>query len=198
MSLRQALLVTLLDGEATGYELSKRFDIAASNFWNAQQAQLYAELIRMEADGLVEATTVVQTKRPNKRLVKLTEAGIQAIREFAQEPSPRTSLKDELMIKATGIDVSDAEAFLDDLSRRREISIALIDRYETSVRSMFRGRDEDTFVRTTRRVGPYLTLLRGISLERDNVAWCDETKRIVTARLAMRGASSEHRVNRTD
>jgi Virulence activator alpha C-term len=40
------------------------------------------------------------------------------------------------------------------------------------------------FVRTTRRVGPYLTLARGIALEQENIAWRDTASRVVTARAA--------------
>src|SRR6266545_1471044 len=106
MSLQHALLATLLDGDATGYELAKRFDIGASNFWHAQRAQLYAELTRMEADGLVSGETVVQTTRPNKRVFSLTEAGLAELRRFITEPSDRIALKDDLLVKITAVDVA--------------------------------------------------------------------------------------------
>ncbi len=182
MSLQHALLATLLDGDATGYELAKRFDIGASNIWHAQRAQLYAELTRMEADGLVSGETVVQTTRPNKRVFSLTEAGLAELRRFITEPSDRIALKDDLLVKITAVDVADHDAALADIERRRASAIAQLARYEDDVERMLHGRDEETFVRTTRRIGPYLTLLRGIALERETIAWCDTAARLVAAR----------------
>ena len=46
MSLRHAILTALLDGEASGYELAKHFDLSVANFWHALPAQLYPELNR--------------------------------------------------------------------------------------------------------------------------------------------------------
>jgi DNA-binding PadR family transcriptional regulator len=58
VALRHAVLVALLEGEASGYELSKRFDVSVANFWSATPQQLYRELERLEGDGLVEARVV--------------------------------------------------------------------------------------------------------------------------------------------
>lgn len=182
MSLRNALLVKLLDGEATGYELAGRFGTSAANYWSVRPAQLYAELTRMEEDGLVAAETVVQSKRPNKRLFSLTAAGIGELQRYAREPSGRMSVKDELMIKVAGIDVSDRAALLGDIARRRQASVDMLRSYEATRQDMLDGRDEETFVQTAPRIGPYLTLLRGIASERGTIAWCDTAARIIAER----------------
>jgi DNA-binding PadR family transcriptional regulator len=44
MSLKYAVLAALLEGEASGYELSKVFDVSLANFWAATPQQLYREL----------------------------------------------------------------------------------------------------------------------------------------------------------
>jgi DNA-binding PadR family transcriptional regulator len=193
MSLRNALLVKLLDGEATGYELAGRFGTSAANYWSVRPAQLYAELTRMEEDGLVTAETVVQSKRPNKRIFSLTATGIGEIRRYAGEPSERMSLKDELMIKIAGVDISDQAALLGDIARRRQSSVDMLRSYEATRQDMLRGRDEDTFVRTAHRVGPYLTLLRGIASERGTLDWCDTATRIIAGRSS-RADPQEHPV----
>lgn len=185
MSLRHAVLVSLLDGEATGYELAKRFNIAVANYWHAQPAQLYAELNRLETDGLVSATTVVQTKRPNKRVFSLTEAGYEEIRRYAAEPSVPTSTKDDLLVKITGVDLCDHELLIDDIMNRRAQCVAHLAHYEEVRSAMLRGRDEEKFIATTSRVGPYLALSRGISVESDNISWCDMAVRVLHARMAL-------------
>ena len=75
MALRDAVLTALLAGEASGYDLAKVFDASVADFWTATPQQLYRELERMEADGVIRARLVQQDKRPNKRLFSLTEAG---------------------------------------------------------------------------------------------------------------------------
>ena len=75
MSTRHALLNALLHGNASGYDLVKRFQPSAAHWWHPKPAQMYTELARMEADGLVSAETVIQTKYPNKRVFSLTDAG---------------------------------------------------------------------------------------------------------------------------
>src|SRR2546423_11802009 len=88
MALRHALLAALLEGEASGYDLAKGFDASVANFWPATPQQLYRELDRMAAGGLVRARLVRQEKRPDKRLFSVTEAGQEALREFTAGPPP--------------------------------------------------------------------------------------------------------------
>src|SRR5215210_2134753 len=86
MSLRHAVLAALLEGEASGYELAKRFDVSVADFWSATPQQLYRDLERLELDGLVEARVVEQQRRPNKRVFTLTGAGRDELRAFTREP----------------------------------------------------------------------------------------------------------------
>ncbi|GAA3082491.1 hypothetical protein GCM10020000_80610 [Streptomyces olivoverticillatus] len=53
MALRHAVLAALLDGDLSGYQLAKEFDLGVANFWHAQPQQLYAELTRLEKNGLI-------------------------------------------------------------------------------------------------------------------------------------------------
>lgn len=72
MSLKYAVLSALLEGEASGYDLAKIFDVSVSNFWAATPQQLYRELDRLTADGLIDARVVPQERRPNKRMFTLS------------------------------------------------------------------------------------------------------------------------------
>lgn len=92
VALRDAVLAALLEGESSGYDLAKSFDASVANFWTATPQQLYRELERLAADGLIEARVVEQERRPNKRMFSLTDAGRAALREFtAKRPNPRRS-----------------------------------------------------------------------------------------------------------
>lgn len=51
---------------------------------------------------------------------------------------------------------------------------------------MLDGRSEDEYVARAERVGPYLTLLRGISFEQENIRWAERTLAIIERRLSAR------------
>jgi DNA-binding PadR family transcriptional regulator len=182
MSLRHALLTALLDGEASGYELARRFDLSVASYWHALPAQLYPELHRLEADGLVDATEVPQARRPTKRLFAINDAGRAELRRWVAEPSRPLSLKDELMIRVRSGADTDPESIVEALHARRELSAAKLDGYLAAREAMLRGRTEAQFLRTARRVGPYLTVNAGIALERDQQAWIDESIAALGAR----------------
>jgi hypothetical protein len=48
---------------------------------------------------------------------------------------------------------------------------------------MLNGRAEEEYLGQTERVGPYLTLLRGISFEQKNIRWAERAVTIVERRL---------------
>lgn len=171
MSLRNAVMATLLDGKASGYDLAKAFDASVANFWMCTPQQLYRELDRMEADGLVEARTVEQERRPNKRLFSLTGKGLEALAEFTEAQHKPTAIRDELLVAVMAAD-SNAEAVKASLRERKQWAEAKIARYERLKAKLLGERTEEEFLGEAERVGPYLTLLRGLSFERDNVRWC--------------------------
>ncbi|MGW2714687.1 PadR family transcriptional regulator [Streptomyces sp. NPDC001356] len=192
MSLKHAVLAALLEGEASGYELSKVFDVSFANFWPATPQQLYRELERLAGDGLVEARTVQQERRPNKRMFTLTEAGRAELGAFAAEPPKRpTAIRDELLIKVQAMDGGDPEVTRALIEERMGWARGKLDRYRRVRERLLAGRTEEEFLRTADRVGPYLTLLAGIGFEEENVRWCE---RVLTV-LGRRGdATSARRV----
>ena len=66
MALEHAILVSLAERSASGYELARRFDASIGNFWKASHQQIYKVLGRMESDKLVESELVAQDTRPDK------------------------------------------------------------------------------------------------------------------------------------
>jgi len=182
MSLRHAILTALLDGEASGYELAKHFDLSVANFWHALPAQLYPELKGLEADGLVDATEVPQERRPTKRIFAINDAGRAELRRWVTEPSRPFSLKDELMVRVRSGADTDPDPILGALRARRDLSVAKLDGYLAAREDMLRGRTERRFLETARRVGPYLTVNAGIALEQAHQAWIDESIATLSAR----------------
>ncbi|WP_066361350.1 PadR family transcriptional regulator [Herbidospora mongoliensis] len=185
MALRNAIMATLLDGEASGYDLTKSFAASVANFWMATPQQLYRELERMEGDGLIAARVVEQERRPNKRVFSLTPAGLETLCDFTAEPPRPSVIRDELMVKVQAVDSGDMEAVRTAVSEWRSWSEAKVARFERLRLRLLGGVPEEDYLVSTARVGPYLTLMRGLAFEKENVAWADRVQAILERRLEL-------------
>lgn len=186
MALKNAILAALAYGESSGYDLAKAFDVTVANFWTATPQQLYRELDKMEAAGLIEARTVEQVKRPNKRLFSLTDGGRAALHDFmAGTPKP-TAIRDELLVQVEAMDLGDLESITANISDKLVASEAKLKRYERTREYLLAGRTETAYLAEEDRLGPYLTLARGIAFEQESVRWCE----FVLATLADRSSAS--------
>ncbi|MEU7906972.1 PadR family transcriptional regulator [Actinoplanes sp. NPDC049118] len=184
MSLRHAVLAALLEGEASGYELAKRFDVSVAEFWSATPQQLYRDLDRLEADGLVNARVVEQRRRPNKRVFSLTNAGLAELHAFTAEPARPPAIRDELMVKVQAADVGDAEALRGTVAARLARSREKLARYDRMRDKLLDGRAEDDYLRENDRIGPYLTLMAGRRYEQANIDWSESTLKALEHRRA--------------
>ena len=190
MSLRHAVLASLLDGETSGYDLKKRMDISVTNFWHAQPSQIYDELSRLERDGLVDVTERLQERRPTKRVFRLNQAGRAELERFTREPARPTSFKDELLIKIQAADVGDPAAVADAIDERRAAAEIRLAVFDSLMDEFLRGRDEATYLLRARRIGPYLNLRRGRDFERENIAWYGLAADALRARARRRAGAA--------
>ncbi|MEV7793471.1 PadR family transcriptional regulator [Streptomyces sp. NPDC087512] len=189
MSLKYAVLAALLEGEASGYELSKVFDVSLANFWPATPQQLYRELDRLAGDGLIEARTVPQERRPTKRVFSLTQAGREQLSAFAAEPTRRpAALRDEFLIKMQAMDGVGPEEVRALVEERRSWALGKLARYERVREGLLDGRTEEEYLHGADRVGPYLTLAAGITYEQENVRWCERVLTVLERRAPVRPA----------
>jgi DNA-binding PadR family transcriptional regulator len=182
MALRHAVLAALLEGEASGYELSKRFDVSVANFWSATPQQLYRELERLEEEGLLRGRVVEQRRRPNKRVFTLSESGRTELYRFTTEPARPTAMRDELLVKLQAVDAGDPQAVQAALRERLEQAHAKLALYERIRDRMLAGRTEEQYLNETDRIGPYLTLTGGRMYERQNIRWCERVLALLQRR----------------
>lgn len=181
MALRHAVLAALLDGEYSGYQLAKAFDIGVANFWHALPQQLYLELSRLERDGLVSGREVVQESRPNKRLFTVTDAGMAELERFAASAAKPSFIRDDLMVKVQAVDRTDPAPVLAQLRERAEVATAKIEIFD---QLLLRLRDDD-------RIGPYLTCLRGRDFERQHRDWCLHAEQVLRERSEREAARAD-------
>ncbi len=182
MALKEAILTALLDGEASGYDLAKLFDFAMANYWAATPQQLYRELDKLTIDGLIDVRLVEQDRRPNKKVFSLTDAGMEAIVKFSSIETKPTAIREELMLKVQAVDFGDVTAVCEALASRREEAQIKLTRYEELQVHFLDGKSESEYLEVSSRVGPYLTLLRGIAFERENIEWAERCLSVLTQR----------------
>ncbi len=96
MSLRHALLGLLARGPASGYELTKVFEISLSNVWSAKHSQIYPELRRMTDDGWL---AVGAEGSRGRKEYEITAAGRAELRRWLTEVEPERSGRNESMLR---------------------------------------------------------------------------------------------------
>ncbi len=120
MSLRYALLALLTSRPMTGYDVSKQFSQSVAHVWHAPDSQIYPELNRMERDGLLESTVVPWGKKGTKKEYAVTEAGIQAFREWMDAPIEIRRQREPAYLKAAYLEWAEPGAARAELEQFRD------------------------------------------------------------------------------
>ncbi len=171
-TLGYALLGLLAREPLSGLDLSRVLQKQIAYFWHARHSQIYPELARLEAAGLVTHTVVRQTDRPDKKVYRVTDAGMEALRGWATTPTELPATRDEFILKVASLwlaEPAQAAALLREQAQRHEERLALYEGFERNMRARL-GRE----LANPRSpwFATYLTLQRGLSFEREYAAWC--------------------------
>jgi DNA-binding PadR family transcriptional regulator len=93
-------LLALLDqlGEATSYDIKQSLEKSIENFWPVPHTTAYEEPARLAEGGYLSVRQETEGRR--RKVYSLTDAGREALRAWASEPSASPpQLRDELMLK---------------------------------------------------------------------------------------------------
>ncbi|GLZ02907.1 PadR family transcriptional regulator [Actinomadura sp. NBRC 104412] len=191
MALRHAVLAALLDGEYSGYQLAKIFDIAVSNFWHAVPQQLYTELARLEKQGLIKGRQVIQHDRPNKRVYTVTPEGIKELQHFATLPAKPAVIREDLLVILQAVDHIPVEDVITQLEERAMAAAAKVDLFDRTLERLRGDLDEETFLREGSPIGPYLTCLRGRRFEYENYDCYLQTAKLLRERATAHAEDPE-------
>ncbi|MDD9347463.1 PadR family transcriptional regulator [Mumia sp.] len=175
MALEHAILVSLAERSACGYDLTRRYDKSIGYFWKASHQQIYKELGRMEGDGLVESHPVPQDGRPDKKVYAITGAGHAALLEWSRTPSPSEASRSDFAVKLRGLPYCDRDAVLADVRRRAETHRERLAYYRADEARNF--SDADALDDGQR--AQYAVLRGGLLLEQAGLDWCEEVERLL-------------------
>ena len=81
-----ALLGVLMAGPMHGYEIMQFMESELGSAWYVSPSQLYTLLKKMEDKALLQSAIHRQTRRPAKRVFRLTTGGRTAFLEWLHEP----------------------------------------------------------------------------------------------------------------
>ncbi|GAB2934596.1 hypothetical protein GCM10027203_39150 [Nonomuraea fastidiosa] len=157
MSLRIALLGLLSTvGPASGYGLAKTFDGSLNHVWQAGHTQIYPELVKMAADGLV---TVEAEGARGRKIYAITPEGERELRTWMEEHHPVLPARSEIAL----------QAFLLHLMERDQ-AIAVVER----IRARYQAQLEKLEALRPGRFGRHAHAL-GLALARAGLQWADDT-----------------------
>lgn len=135
MSLPYGLLGLLTYQDSTGYDLTKIFEDSLNNFWHAQSSQIYRELDRMEQKGWVTSRSVVQDKRPNKRLYSITNNGREALREWLGDATLKVENPHEPLLVRIFFGADAPEATLALFTALRDMCLGILKTYPEHIKA---------------------------------------------------------------
>lgn len=170
MALEHAILVSLAEKSASGYDLARRFDASIGHFWKASHQQIYKVLGRMENDGQVASEVVPQEGRPDKKVYSITAAGREELATWTAKSTPVEPLRSEFAVKIRALQFGDRQAVVDDVHVRLRAHHDKLAYYLDSAAKFY--PDPDAL--SDDELGGWLTLRGGILAEQTGISWCNE------------------------
>ncbi len=164
MSLQSVLLALLSKEANTGYGVGRLLRHELSHLWEARLQQIYGELARLQAEGLVEAQCIDLPNRPAKKVYSLTSAGEEALDEWLTQRSEPHSCKDDFLVRLYCLERMPTDVAI----RRLEERLA---EYESEVREL-RDRVAQTPRTDPLQLGHLLALEAALIRAEGQATWC--------------------------
>jgi len=147
----------------SGYDIKTVVDRSTRFFWAASYGQIYPELKRLEADGLIAGEDSPNGGR-SRRVYELTPAGKQALHDWLLGSTTTIELRDESLLRLFFADALPREQALQLLEGRKRGHQEYLD-VLLAIQALPGGPDP-TYVD--------LVLRWGIDFNEWGVRWCEE------------------------
>jgi len=164
MSLQHVLLVLLSKESNTGYGVGRLLRDELSHLWDARLQQIYSELAKLEARGLLAVETVELPNRPAKKIYSLTGDGQEALDAWLlTRPTPRVC-KDDFLVRLVCLERLSPQL----LARRLEERLDEMTREEARL-STLAAKISRT---DPAQLGSLLALEAALTRAQAEAAWC--------------------------
>jgi DNA-binding PadR family transcriptional regulator len=168
MALVHAILAALSHQPATGYELARHFDAAVGHFWPASHQQIYKDLARLEAQGLVFFEAFPQQGKPDRKVFDLTSQGLEALQAWLKAPGEPAVIRDQLLLKLYAGTQVDRGVLVAELQQHAQKHRSRLRQYQEIEALYFAQPQQLTYAQKL----VWLTLQSGLSYERQWLSWC--------------------------
>lgn len=98
MDVKTLCLGVLTLREMTGYEIKKHFEQSFAHFFVAGYGSIYPALSELTRVGMVNCQDVAQTKRPDKKVYSITNAGRAQLAAALAQTTPRHKVRSEFLV----------------------------------------------------------------------------------------------------
>ncbi len=156
----------------SGYDLKQLADRSIRFFyWSPASSQIYAELRRLAERGYATEREVEQARRPDKRVYRITDTGLTALREWLTEgDSGPDVVKSAFMLRVFFGRHAPVESLVEEIEQDRSRALAVLESFRESERECA-GSPGSLFI--------YLTIARGRAVMRARLDSADEALRLL-------------------
>jgi PadR family transcriptional regulator AphA len=146
----------------SGYEIKALVDDSTRFFWAASYGQIYPELRRLAAAGLVEGADAPRGER-KRTVYAITTAGEAALREWLRQPPRTYEMRDEGLLKLFFAALLPPEEAVEIVRAMRQRHLSVLERLR-SIEPKALAK-EDPY--------PLLVLRGGIEFNEWFAGWCE-------------------------
>lgn len=97
MDVKTVCLGMLTDGEASGYDLKKKFESSFGHFFAAGYGSIYPALASLAEQGLVDCREIPQEGKPDRKVYRITAAGREHLLAALDDPAPSHKVRSEFL-----------------------------------------------------------------------------------------------------
>ncbi len=167
-----AILSAVAREPMSGYDISRFFSRPFGFIWSAKHSQIYPELAKLQAAGLVCHEEVTQGGRPDKKIYRITEPGRSLLAEWVVRPASSSAPRQELAIKTLAVWLTDparAESLYRQEIAAAEHDIATLQAAGDALDERHGGGPPDV---GSPDFGLYADLQYGVAQRRQTIDWC--------------------------
>jgi DNA-binding PadR family transcriptional regulator len=172
------LLCLLVHGPSTGYDLARRLRRPIGYYWTAGHTQIYPELARLAAAGLVTYQTGSGPGPREKKTYRITAAGRDALAAWLVTPPAPRAPKDELLLRTYAVAAAAPHRMADLYRAAADAHAQRLAEYRRQLTDLTDGASHPQHP----SFGNFATLRYGIAIEEMRKEWC----RWMAATLAAR------------
>jgi PadR family transcriptional regulator, regulatory protein AphA len=155
----------------SGYEIKSIVDNSTRFFWAASYGQIYPELRRLAAAGLIQGEASPQGGR-RRNVYRLTRTGRKELRAWLDADPEVFELRDEALLKLFFADTTGGGSAAGTLEAKRRIHEGIVER----LKQIEATAKPDGFA--------YVVLRHGIELNEWTADWCARAGRALEAEAA--------------